>query len=83
MLDLLNLSNLLSLDPVPHKTKIICFWFQTMKNDWDWRKIFGGFLTILNNSVNIMGVLSFQLVSVSENLDSKFKSFLTEELKIP
>ena len=33
LLDLLKLGNFLSLYPVAPKTKIICFLFQTMKND--------------------------------------------------
>ena len=76
------LCNFLSLYPFPKKTKILCFWFQTMKNDWVWRKVFERFITILNISVDIIRVLFFQLVSILEKLDSKFESFFTEELKI-
>ena len=83
LLDLLKLSNFLSLDPVFPKRKSICFWFQTMKNDWVWRKVFETFATILTVSVDIIGVLSFQLVSILGKLDCKFKSFFIEELKIP
>ena len=54
LLDLLSLSNFLSLDPVPRKTKIICFWFQMMKNHWVWRKFFGRFITILIVSSDIV-----------------------------
>ena len=37
----------------------------------------------LSVSVDIIGVLSFQLVSILEKLDCNFKSFFIEELKIP
>ena len=40
LLDLLKLSNFLSLDPVFPKTKSICFWFQAVKNDLSLKKIF-------------------------------------------
>ena len=60
------------LDPVLAKMKIICFWFQTMKNDWIWRKIFEKFITILNVSVNIIAVLFFQVLSLFEKLHSRF-----------
>ena len=83
MLHLLNLSNFLSLHPLLPKTKIICLWFQTIKNDWVWRKIFERFLIILTVSVDIIGFFSFQLVLILEKLDRKFKSFFVEELKIP
>ena len=77
MLDLLKLSDFLSLNPVFPKRKIICFLFQTMKNYWVWRKFFEKLITILNvwtvlNS--IIRVSFFQLVSIG--------SFFTEELKI-
>ena len=39
-------------------------------------------MTILNVSVDIIGVLFFQLVSTVKKFDSKFESFFTEELKI-
>ena len=52
----------LFLDPVFAKMKIICFWFQTMKNDWIWRKVFEKFITILNVSVDIIPVLFFSSV---------------------
>ena len=81
MLDLLNLRNFLSLDPVPKNTKIICLWFQTMKNDWVWRKSFGRFITIFNISVDIIRVLFFQLLSIFNKLGCKFESFFTEELR--
>ena len=70
--DLLKLSNFLSLDPVFSKTKIICFWFQTMKNDWVWRKFFEKYNFIVSVLVDIVGVLFFQLVSLFKKLDSKF-----------
>ena len=54
-----------------------------MKNDWVWRKVFERFVTILTVSVDIIGVLSFQLVSILEKLHYKFKGFFIEELKIP
>ena len=60
------------LDPVLAKMKIICFWFQTMKNDWIWRKIFEKFIIILNVSVNIIAVLFFQVLSLFEKLHSRF-----------
>ena len=81
LLDLLNFSNFLSLDSIPPKIKIISFWFETVKNDRVWRNGFQRFITILNVSVNIKGGF-FQLVSVFSNLDSKFNSVFTEELKI-
>ena len=69
-------------DPVSPKTKIICFWFQTMKNDWIWRQLFERFITIRNIFVNIIHVLFFQVLSIFEKLHSKFKSSFTEELEI-
>ena len=81
LLDLLKLSNFLSLCPVVPKTKIICFFiskFQTMKNDWIWRKFFQRYITIVSVSVDIIGVLFFLLVSLFEKLDSNFQSFFTE-----
>ena len=82
MVDLLKWSNFPFLDPAPKEAKIICFSFQTMKNDWVWRKVFERYITILNVLVDIIGVLFFQLVSIIEKLDSKFESFSTEKLKI-
>ena len=70
-------------DPLFPKMKVICFWFQTMKNDWVWRKVFERFITILNVCVIIIQVLFFQVLSIFEKLHSKFKSFFIEELKIP
>ena len=72
------LSNFLSFDPVFSKTKIICFWFQTMKNDWVWRKVFERYIFSLSVLVGIVGVLFFQLVSLFKKLYSKFQSFFTE-----
>ena len=69
-LDLLKLSNFLSLYPLTPKTKIICFWFQNMKHDWIWRNVFERFITILNVSVNLIGVLFLQLVSIFEKFHS-------------
>ena len=74
LLDLLKLSDFLSLNPVFPKRKIICFLFQTMKNYWVWRKFFEKFITILNVWPVILRVSFFQLVSIG--------SFFTEELKI-
>ena len=54
LLDVLKLSNFLSLDPVPAQTKIICCWFQALKNDWVWRKYFEECFAILNVSVDII-----------------------------
>ena len=82
LLDVFKLTNFLSFGPVPKNTIIICLWFQTMKNDWVWRKVFGRFIAIVIVSVNIIGVLCFQLVSIFKKLDSNFESFFTEELKI-
>ena len=70
-------------DPVFPKMKIICFWFQAMKNDWIWRQVFERFITVLNVCVNIIPVLFFQVLSIFEKLHSSFKSFFIEELKIP
>ena len=61
LLDFLKLSNFLSLDPVFSKTKIIYFWFQTMKNDWVWRRFFERYIIILSVSVSITGVLLFSI----------------------
>ena len=66
-----------------HEMKIISFWFQTMNNDWVWRKVFERCITILNVSVDIIQVLFFQVSSKFEKLRSKFKRFFIEELKIP
>ena len=77
-LDIWNLNNFLPLDHVPPKMKIICFWFQTVKNDWVWRNVFERFITILNVSVYVTRDLFLQLVSILEKLDSKFESFFTE-----
>ena len=83
LVELLKLSNFLSLYPPPSRTKTIFFWFQTMKNDLVWRKVLERFITILNLSVNIIGVLFFQLVSTFEKLQTQLKSLLTEELELP
>ena len=69
--------------PVFTNMKIICFRFQTMKSDWFWRKVFERCITILNVSVDIIQALFFQVLSIFVKLHSKFKSFFTEELKIP
>ena len=68
--------------PVFTKMKIICFWFQTMKSDWVWRKVFERCMTILNVSVDIIQALFFQVLSIFKKLHSKFKVFFIEELKI-
>ena len=54
-----------------------------MTNDYVWRKVFESFVTILTVSVDIVIVLSFQLVSMFEKLDCKLQSFFIEVLKIP
>ena len=59
------------------KKKTICFWFETMKIDWIWRKVFERLITLLNVSLDIIQVLFFQV-----SLHSKFKRFFIEELKI-
>ena len=58
--------------------EIICFWFQTTKNDWVWRKVLESYIFILSVLDDIVGVLFFQLVSLFKKLDSKFESFFTE-----
>ena len=58
----------LPLNLVPQNMEIICFWFQTMKNDWVWRKYFERFITILNVSIDIIGVLFLQVVSIFKKL---------------
>ena len=81
--------------PTPFKVKQLpspwcCFFSDEnhlflISNDekwWVW-KVFARFITILNISVNIIQVLFVQVLSIFENLHSKFKSFLIEELKIP
>ena len=82
LLDVLKLSNFLSFDPVPENTIIICLWFQTIKNDWAWGKVFGRFITILDVSVNIIGVLCFQLVSIFKKLDCNLEIFFAEKLQM-
>ena len=54
-----------------------------MKNDCVWRKGFERFITIINVSISLIGVLLFQLVSILEKVHSKFKSRLTQELEMP
>ena len=78
LLDLLKLSNFLSVYPVVPKTKLIFFLFQTIKNDWIWRKIFQKYITILSVSVDIIGVVFVRLVTLFEKLDANFQSFFTE-----
>ena len=78
--ELLNISNFFSIDHGLPKTRIICFSFQTMENDWIWRIFFERFVTIVPVSV-VMRVLSFQPVPLFQKLDCKFKSFFTEKLK--
>ena len=82
LLDLLKLSNFLSLDPVFPTRKNHMFFISNNENYWVWRKFFERFITILNVWADIIRVLFFQLVSIIRNLDSKFRSFFTEELKI-
>ena len=83
LLELLKLGNFLCLYTVPPRTNIIWFWLQTMKNDCVWRKGFERFITIINVSISLIGVLLFQLVSIFEKVHSKFKSLLTQELEMP
>ena len=78
LLDLLKLSNFLSLHPLFTTRKIICFLFQTMKNDRVCRQFFERFITILNVLVDIIEFLFFQLLSIIKKLHSKFESFFTE-----
>ena len=59
------------------------FLFQTIKNDWVLRRFFERYITILSVSVDIKGDFFFQLVSEFFRLYSKFKSFFSEESKIP
>ena len=54
-----NLSNFLPLDPASPKTKIICFWFQMMKNDWLEEKFLKNLLPFQNFSVEFIRVLLF------------------------
>ena len=53
-----------------------------MKIYWIQRKAFARFVTILTVSVDILGVLSFQLLSILGKRDCKVKKFFIEELKI-
>ena len=53
-----------------------------MKIDSIRRKVFERFVTILTVSVDILGVLSFQLLSILGKRDCKAKNFFIEELKI-
>ena len=53
-----------------------------MKNDWVWRKGLERFITIIKVSINLIGVLLFQLVSIFKNVHSKFKSLLTQVLEM-
>ena len=77
LLDLLKLSNFLSLDPVFPKTKIIYFWLQTMKNYSVWRKVFERYIFILSVLADIVGVLFFRLQWWKEYLriSLRFKKF--------
>ena len=54
-----------------------------MKNGSVWRKVFERLITILNVSVNLIGVLLFHLVSIYQKLHTQFQSLLNEELEIP
>ena len=69
-------------DPLFPKMKVICFWFQTTKNDLIWRKVFERFITILNDYIAVIQVLFFQVLSLFDKLHSKFKVFSIEQLKI-
>ena len=82
LLDFLKLSNFFSLYLLFLRRKLFLL-FQTMKNDWVWRKTFEKFITILNVLVDNVTVLFFQVASIIKKLDNnKFGSFFTEELKI-
>ena len=83
LLDLLKLSNFLSLYSFFPKTKIICFLFQAIKNDLVLRRFFERYITVLSVSVDIKGDFFFQLASGFFRLDSKFKISFSEESKIP
>ena len=72
-LDVLQLRNFLSVNLVPLKMKIICFWFKTMKNDWVWRKVFHRFITILSVSVDILRAFFF---STSINIRGALRQVL-------
>ena len=82
LLHLTNLSNILSLDHVTPRITIVCFWFQTLKNDGVYRKVFERCIAILNVLVYITEDFFSQLVSIFEKLDSKFESLFIEELKV-
>ena len=71
--DLLKLSNFLSLDPVFSKTKIISFLFQTMKNDWVWRKVSEKYIFIVSVLVDIVRVLFFPEYHDVKSLTLSFK----------
>ena len=75
MLDFLKLRNFLSLDPVFSKTKSICYWFQTMKNDWVWKKIFERFITILNVLFGIIGLFFFNYYQLLRSVTLSLKVF--------
>ena len=75
MLDFLKLRNFLSLDPVFPKTKSICYWFQTMKNDWVWKKIFERFITILNVLFGIIGLFFFNYYQLLRSVTLSLKVF--------
>ena len=82
LLHLTNLSNILSLDHVTPRITIVCFWFQTLKIDGVYRKVFERCIAILNVLVYITEDFFSQLVSIFEKLDSKFESLFIEELKV-
>ena len=48
------LTSFLSILFLLKRKKFIGFWFQTMKNDWVWRKVFERFITIPSVSVNFI-----------------------------
>ena len=75
LFDLLNLSNIVRLHLVRLKIKNICFWSQTVKNDWVWRKDFARFDTILNISVDIKGDVFFNYYRDSPGLTLSLKVF--------
>ena len=73
LLDLLNISNFFLLDHGLLKTKIICFLFETIKNDLISRKVFERFVTILTLSVNIIGVCLFSYSQYLRNFTVSLK----------
>ena len=84
LLDHLNLSNFISLDPVPPKTTIIYLCLIPKDEKWlTWRKLFERFTNITKFYSRFnKSVVFFQLVSILGQVGSKFKRFFTEEIEI-